>query len=98
MIAFYLYAGETPPWFNGAIVAILSVFVFVPLRYLYLSRTPSFRLPSILLGLVWLGMLIILLYQLPSPSGFILVLSLFYPLYYTLVSFYLHARKGMSRV
>ncbi len=98
ILAFYLYAGKTPLWFNGTIVAVLAFFVFVPLRYLYPSRTPSFRLPTILLGLVWLGMLLILLYQLPSPSGFILVLSLFYPLYYTLISFYLDARRVIGKV
>lgn len=96
VLAFYLYAGKTPLWFNGAIVAVLSLFVFVPLRYVYPSRTPSLRLPTILLGLVWLGMLIVLLYQLPSPSGLMLSLSLFYPLYYALISFYLHARRAIS--
>ena len=91
IIAFYLYAGQTPVWFNGALICILSVFVFIPIRYVYPTRTVPFRHLTNALGAIWVIVLLILLGQLPTPHPWLLLFSLYYPLYYTVLSFYLHA-------
>jgi len=95
IVAFYLHAGQMPLWFNGALICILSLFVFVPIRYIYPTRTVPFRRLTNLLGGLWVGVLLILLWQFPAPSSWLVLFSLYYPLYYTLLSFYLHvtARK-----
>jgi len=98
IIAFYLYAGQTPLWFNGALVCILSAFVFVPIRYVYPTRTVPFRHLTNVLGAVWGILLLILLGQLPTPHPWLLLISLYYPLYYTALSFYLHATTRKSAV
>jgi phosphatidylcholine synthase len=92
--AFYCYVSHLPVWANGALVIILSVFVFIPIRYIYPTRTVPFRRLTNLLGVGWVIVLLALLYQFPSPSGWLVLLSLYYPLYYTLLSFYLHATTG----
>ncbi|MGH7963541.1 MAG: CDP-alcohol phosphatidyltransferase family protein [Candidatus Binatia bacterium] len=91
IIAFYLYAGQTPPWFNGTLICVLSVFVFIPIRYVYPTRTVSFKWLTNFLGGLWAGVLLILLWQFPTPHPWLVFVSLFYPLYYTALSFYLHA-------
>jgi phosphatidylcholine synthase len=91
IIAFYLYAGQTAAWFNGALVCVLSLFVFIPIRYVYPTRTVPFRRLTNYLGGLWAVMLVIMLWQLPTPPRWLVLLSLFYPAYYTLLSFYLHA-------
>lgn len=88
--AFYLYLGQLPTWMNGALVALLSVCVFIPIRYIYPTRTVPFRRLTNLLGIGWVLVLLVLLYQFPSPPGWLVLLSLYYPLYYTSASFYLH--------
>jgi phosphatidylcholine synthase len=95
IVAFYLHAAQTPLWFNGALICVLSLFVFVPIRYIYPTRTVPFRRLTNLLGGLWVGVLLILLWQFPAPSSWLVFLSLYYPLYYTFLSFYLHitARK-----
>ena len=93
IVAFYLYAGQTPVWVNGAFICVLSIFVFIPIRYIYPSRTVPFRRLSNLLGGLWGGMLLVLLWQLPTPQPWLLLLSLYYPLYYIALSFYLHAAR-----
>lgn len=35
---FYLFLGKLNPWFNLLIIAILVVLVFVPMKYVYLTR------------------------------------------------------------
>ena len=91
IIAFYLYVGQTPAWFNGALMCVLSVFVFIPIRYIYPTRTVQFRRLTNFLGGLWVVILLTLLWQFPTPHPGLLLLSLYYPLYYTVLSFYLHA-------
>lgn len=93
ILAFYLYAGQTPVWLNGALICVLAVLVFVPIRYIYPTRTPDFRFLTNVLGAVWVVVLLILWWQLPSPSAWLLGASLYYPLYYTALSFYLHKKS-----
>jgi phosphatidylcholine synthase len=91
IVAFYLYVGQTPVWVNGALICVLSLFVFIPIRYIYPTRTVPFRWLTNLLGGLWLGLLLTLLWQFPVPSRWLVVISLYYPLYYTALSWYLHA-------
>ncbi len=98
IVAFYLHAGQTPLWLNGALICILSLFVFIPIRYIYPTRTVPFRRLTNLLGGLWVGVLLVLLWQFPAPSLWLVLLSLYYPLYYTVLSFYLHATAGKTPV
>lgn len=88
--AFYFYLGQLPGWANGVLVSLLSVGVFIPIRYIYPTRTAPFRRLTNLLGIGWVLILLMLLYRFPSPPGWLVLFSLYYPLYYTGVSFYLH--------
>jgi phosphatidylcholine synthase len=90
IVAFYLYAGQTPLWLNGTLVCALSLFVFIPIRYIYPTRTVPFRWLTNVLGGLWVGALLTLLWQFPTPPPWLVLLSLYYPLYYTALSFYLH--------
>jgi len=96
IVAFYVYAGHTPVWFNAGLVCVLSLFVFIPIRYIYPTRTPDFRLLTNLLGVVWVVVLVIILWQFPTPPGWLVWPSLAYPLYYTLLSFYLHKKTRQT--
>ena len=90
IIAFYLYALHTSPWLNGLLLCILSILVFVPIRYIYPTRTIQFRFLTNTLGTLWGIVFLVLIWQLPTPSLWLVVVSLCYPIYYTVVSFYLH--------
>lgn len=92
ILAFYLYVGGLPLWVNGLIIAVLSVCVFIPIRYVYPTRTIPFRRMTNVLGVGWIVVLVIMLEQLPTISGWLVVCSLYYPMYYTVLSFYLHGQ------
>jgi phosphatidylcholine synthase len=93
IVAFYLYAAHTPPWLNAAVICALSILVFVPIRYVYPTRTIPFRRLTNALGGLWVIILLFLIWQLPTPSRWLVIGSLYYPLYYTALSFYLHATQ-----
>ncbi len=96
LLAFYLYVLQTPHWVNGFSVIILSFLVFVPIRYIYPSRSPQFRSVTISLGILWAIAVFLIIYLLPEPPQSLIFLSLGFPLYYTLLSFWLEFRRLYS--
>src|SRR5262249_41661347 len=86
IVAFYLYALGWPPAVNAAIVTALAIGVFVPIRYVYPSRTTTLRALTVGLGLVWGAVVLWALANLDrSPRGLV-VASLAYPIYYFALS------------
>jgi phosphatidylcholine synthase len=93
IVALYLHAAGTPAVFNAVLLLALVVMVFVRIGYVYPSRTPVLRGLTNLLGLVWAVMMLAVVWLLPSVPGGLLAASLFFPIYYTALSFWLHARR-----
>ena len=61
--------------------------VFVPIRYLYPSRTPTLtRAPPLALGIAWGITLLVIVWQLPAISAPLLWGSLAFPIYYVVLS------------
>ena len=52
IVVFYLYLAAWPPALNAALLLVLALLVFVPIRYVYPSRTPALRTLTIGLGIV----------------------------------------------
>lgn len=97
IVAFYLYILKTPPWVNGFVVLILCGLVFVPLKYIYPSRTPVLRGPTLFLGAVWGATIIFMIYLLPDIPRFLALASLIYPVYYVTLSCWLAVFSGDSQ-
>jgi len=96
IVVFYLYAFGWPVWMNVAILLTFAVLVFVPIRYLYPSRSTVARMTTYVLGGIWGLIMIILLSQFPAPSRVLAVVSLYFPVYYVGLSLYLHFRPQPS--
>ncbi|MGH7855840.1 MAG: CDP-alcohol phosphatidyltransferase family protein [Candidatus Binatia bacterium] len=94
---YYLYALSMPAWLNAAILVFLSAMVFVPIGYLYPSRNPFLRGPTLALATLWGAAMLVSLFQLPHPSRTLLWASLAFPAYYFALSFYLHFRRPIRR-
>jgi phosphatidylcholine synthase len=92
IVVFYLVALGWPATVNGVVLLALAVMVFVPIRYLYPSRTPVLRWPTNALGVVWGVMMLVLLWQYPAVSRPLLWASLAFPAYYLALSMALHLR------
>ncbi len=94
IVVFYLYLFQAPPWVNVTVLIVLSVLVFVPIRYLYPSRNNVARTLTYVLGATWALIMLVLLVQLPTPSSQLTVASLYFPVYYVGLSLYLHFRPA----
>jgi phosphatidylcholine synthase len=93
VVVFYLYVADWAPEINLVILLGLSVLVFVPIRYLYPSRSPVFRRLTVGLGVLWGILVMTMLWQMPNVSRTVFWLSLAFPVYYVLLSFTLHMRR-----
>jgi phosphatidylcholine synthase len=97
VVVFYLYALGWPPALNAAVLVVLSVAVFVPIRYVYPSRTATLRPVTIGFGLAWGALLLWVLTRLASAPRALVVVSLAFPIYYVGLSLALHARHAAVR-
>jgi len=70
-------------------IVVLTVLVFVPVRYVYPSRTGLLRTLNLALAGVWLVTYAVLLAQYPDPNPIVVALSLAYLVYYIGLSLYL---------
>ncbi len=97
VVAFYLYALGTPLWLNAFFIIGLSILIFVPIKYIYPSRSPRFRLQTNALGSLWGAVVVYLILQLPKPPRGLVIASLLFPVYYTALSLWLEYRRVLTR-
>ena len=93
LVVFYLFVMHASPIVNAIILLFLAASVFIPVRYLYPSRTPYLRVWTIMLGLVWGAMLLVMVWQLPAVSPLLLWGSLLFPVYYLVLSLLVGRRR-----
>jgi phosphatidylcholine synthase len=94
VVAVYLHAARLASGVNAAILLVLSVLIFVRNRYVYPTRTPVLRGLTIALGSVWGLMMLRMIATMPDVPGRLVIVSLFFPVYYAVLSFTLDARRG----
>ena len=66
IVVFYLVVLGAPPAVNAAVLIGLAVLVFVPIAYVYPSRTPTLRVPTLALGLTWALLVLVMIWQYPG--------------------------------
>lgn len=91
VVAFYIIVFGLGPAAVGLVLGLCSILVFIPIRYIYPTRTVVFRKISLTLTALWLVSYAAILLQTPKPNAAILGLSLAYLVYYFGLSLYLSA-------
>jgi phosphatidylcholine synthase len=86
LVVFYLFLMHESQVVNALVLIALAVLVFVPIRYLYPSRTPTLRAFTVALGIAWGITLLVMVWQLPAISAPLLWGSLAFPIYYVVLS------------
>ena len=91
IVALYLYVWRLPPGVNAALLLALAALVFVPIRFVYPSRTVVLRGPTLTLAIAWGVLVLVMIWRLPATDGPWAALSMVFPVYYTALSLWLHA-------
>jgi phosphatidylcholine synthase len=100
VVAFYVVILGLTPAVTATILVVCAVLAFVPIKYVYPSRTRIARALNLTLATLWLGLYALILVALPDPSPILVALSLAYIGYYLIASIYLtaiHPRRRASR-
>ncbi|MDQ1287881.1 MAG: phosphatidylcholine synthase [Actinomycetota bacterium] len=92
VIAFYAVVMGLTPSTLAIIFIVCSVLVFVPVKYIYPSRTVVLRRTNLVFAAIWLITYAVLLVQMPAPSPLVIGVSLGYVAYYAGASVYLTLR------
>lgn len=90
LVAFYLLVAGWAQAVNAAFLLAFAALVFVPIRYIYPSRTPVWRPATVMLGVTWGLLLLLMLRDYPAVSRVMFWISLVYPVYYVALSLVLH--------
>jgi phosphatidylcholine synthase len=97
VVAFYAIVFEPDKGALATALVVCSVLVFIPLRYVYPTRTIAFRKLSLALTALWLASYAAILLQMPEPDPLLLGFSIFYLFYYFGLSLYLSGKMLAAR-
>lgn len=92
IVAFYAIVFSLDAGTVATILVVCSLLVFVPVRYVYPSRTVAFQKLTVALTGLWLLDYAAILLQMPNPEPLLLAFSLLYLVYYLALSLYLTSR------
>ena len=96
MLAFYVVVFELGTSATALLLAVFAVLVFVPVKYVYPSRTATLWTLNMTLATLWLVAFAAITAQLPDPNPLLVTASLGYLAYYAGVSFWLTTRSSRS--
>ena len=91
IVVVYLYVLQFSQRTNAIILAVFAILVFVPIRYVYPSRTLALKWPTLTLGTMWALVFTWMIWRLPAVDGPWTMISLVFPVYYVALSLWLHA-------
>jgi phosphatidylcholine synthase len=92
IVVVYLYILRPPQLVSAILLVVLAVLVFVPIRYVYPSRTRTFQGLTLFLGATWAALFTFMIVRLPDTCGPWTMLSLIFPVWYLALSLWLHGR------
>jgi phosphatidylcholine synthase len=92
IMALYLYVWGFAPTTNAIILVALALLVFVPIRYVYPSRTTTLKVPTLVLGSMWAVLIVVMAWRLPATDGPWMLLSVAFPAYYFALSLWMNVK------
>ena len=94
VVAFYVVVVGMSVNVTTVLLLAFTVLVFVPVKYVYPSRTEDLWYLNMSFSVAWLAVFGVIVAQLPDPSTALIVISLAYPVYYVAVSLWLTAKTA----
>ncbi len=89
IVIMYLFLLDTGKWFNFFVLLACALLIFVPIKYVYPSRTKPFQKTTLLLNLIWSVMFLAAMALYPNTPSWLMPASLIFCVYYVILSLYL---------
>jgi phosphatidylcholine synthase len=94
VLIYYMILLGSNPIGNLATILICGILVFVPIKFIYPSRTLAFQRLTLALGVIWGIIQLVMLFTYPHHSLPLLWGSFYFPVYYVGISLYLMLRPS----
>lgn len=89
LVVLYLYHLDAGLAASSVVVLFLAAMVMTPVKLVYPSRTPVLRKTTLLLSVPYVVLLGIMLFYFRDTPMWLVYVSLYYPVYYAVISLYL---------
>jgi phosphatidylcholine synthase len=90
LAAFYLFCLRLPLLANAALLAVLAIMEFLPIKFIYPNRTEPLRGLTLTLAFIWAAVTALMLPAAPAYNPLLLYTSLAFIVYYFALSFALY--------
>jgi phosphatidylcholine synthase len=97
VVLLYFAMFRPDPQVNALILLACAALVFVPIRYVYPSRTPVLQPLTLALGIAWAALMLLAIWRLPIVPPWLAIASLVFPVYYLGLSLALEWRRRRVR-
>jgi phosphatidylcholine synthase len=94
IVVVYLLLLGAAPLANALLLLALAVLVFVPIRYVYPSRTSALRGLTVTFCAVWGMQMLAMIWLWPQPPRALVWSAFAFPVYYVALSFWFSARRS----
>lgn len=98
VLAFYVVVWDTSTTVTAILLVVFTILVFVPLKYLYPTRTEPLFLVTMGLSAAWMVCYIVITATLPNEPGWLVVVSLGYIVYVVTASLWLTRVRRLAAV
>ena len=96
IVVFYIYLLELPSVFASGVLLMFAVVTFLPVKFLYPSRTDFLRPLTLGLGTLFMLQLVALMYYFDESPVLLIYSSFIFPFYYFGLSFYMNLKTGVT--
>lgn len=93
IVVFYIFLLNLPVTFASAILLMFAIVTFLPVKFVYPSRTKFLRPITLILGILFTIQLGTLLYYFDESSTVLIFSSFIFPFYYFGLSFYMNLKS-----
>jgi phosphatidylcholine synthase len=93
VVVLYMFLLNTNQWFNFAVIVLFSVLVFVPIKFIYPSRSTFQPVLMMVLSSLWGLAILAMIFLYPNYPSWLMLFSIAYVVYYMAASLWLTFRK-----
>jgi phosphatidylcholine synthase len=94
IVVLYLMVLGLDPRLNALVLLACCAMVFVPIRFVYPSRTTVLPVLTNVFGAAWAAAVLAVVWRYPDVSRALVLASLSYPVYYVALSLFLQFRRS----
>ncbi|MGK7371162.1 MAG: CDP-alcohol phosphatidyltransferase family protein [Candidatus Halalkalibacterium sp. M3_1C_030] len=93
IVVFYIFLLNLPVNFASAILLIFAITTFLPIKFIYPTRTSHLKILTLILGSIFALQLIALMILFQESPLYLIYSSFIFPMYYFSMSFYLNFKS-----